>query len=152
LSHNIDEINDLMHILRIKGSTLPISIRAEIKYPDVKYFLGKDEKEKEFKTIHKFLSSAKTNIINKLDSVYKQMSTIRFIYGKQIDSILSHIEGSFAINSFLRYILNLTDAKNVKEGKKTFNRKTQDYITEIEKYNSDSFNFIQNYKLYIESV
>ena len=32
----------------------------------------------------------KANIINKLDSVYKQMTTIRFIYGKQIDSILTH--------------------------------------------------------------
>ena len=68
LSHNIDEIKELLYIFRIKGSTLLLSIRAEIKYPDVKYFLGEDEKEKELKTFHKFLSNAKTNIINKLDS------------------------------------------------------------------------------------
>ena len=148
LSNNIEEIHDLMEILRIKGSTLPISIRIEISYPEIKYFLGKDNKEKEFKEIQKFLSNAKANIINKLDSVYKQMTTIRFIYGKQIDSILTHIEGNFQINSFLRYILNLTDCNiDIVEGEKAFDKKTYDYIKEIEKYNSDSFDFIQEYIL-----
>ena len=146
LSYNIEEIHDSMNILRKKGSTLPISIRVEIAYPEVKYFLGKDNIEKEFKEIQKFLASAKANINNKLNSIYVQMTTIRFIYGRQIDSLLSHIQGEFPINSFLRYILNLTNSKiEVKEGDKAFDRKTKDYINEIEKYNSDSFDFIQNY-------
>lgn len=76
------------------------------------------------------------------------MTTIRFIYGKQIDSILTHIEGNFQINSFLRYILNLTDCNiDIVEGEKAFDKKTYDYIKEIEKYNSDSFDFIQEYIL-----
>ena len=148
LSINIEEIHDLMEILRTKGSTLPISIRVEVSYPEIKYFLGEDNKEREFKEIQKFLSNAKTNIINKLDSVYKQMTTIRYVYGKQIDSILTHIEGNFEMDSFLRYILNLSNSNiDVVKGDKAFDRKTYDYIKEIEKYNSDSFDFIQDYIL-----
>lgn len=142
---NIEEIHELMNILRTKGSTLPISISVDISYPDVNYFLGQDRKKKDFKDIHDFLSNAKSNIVNKLDSIYKQMTTIRFLYGKQIDSILSHIQGSSKINSFLRYILNFTDPKEVKEGKKAFERMTEDYINETNNYNNDSFNFIHDY-------
>ena len=134
-----------MDILRTKGSTLPISIRVEISYPEIKYFLGKDVKEKDYKDIQKFLTNSKMNIIDKLDSIYRHMTAIRFIYGKQIDSILNHIQGNLSIDSFLRYILNLTDCEKVKEGKKTLNRQVEDYITEIEKYNNDSFVIIQDY-------
>jgi len=80
-------------------------------------------KKRDFKYIHEFLSKAKTNIINKLDSIYKGMTTIRFLYVKQIDSILNHIQGSSKINSFFRYILNSTESKEVKEGKKSSLRK-----------------------------
>ena len=145
LAINIEEIHDLMNILRTKGSTLPISISIDITYPDVNYILGQGGKKKDYKDILTFLSKAKIYIRNKLDSVYKQMTTIRFIYGKQIDSILNHIQGSSKINSFLRYILNYTDSKEVKQGKKAFNRKTQDYIEETNIYNNDSFNFIHDY-------
>lgn len=75
------------------------------------------------------------------------MTTIRFLYGKQIDCILNHIQGSSKINSFLRYILNYTDSKEVKEGKKFFMRKTLDYINETNNYNNDSFNIIHDYIL-----
>jgi hypothetical protein len=75
------------------------------------------------------------------------MTTIRFLSGKQIDSILSHIQFSTKINSFLRYILNYTDSKEIKEGKKAFQKKTEDYINEINNYNSDSFNIIHDYIL-----
>ena len=145
LSINIEEIHDLMNILRTKGSTLPISISIDISYPDVNYILGQGGKKKDYKDILTFLSKAKINIRNKLDSVYKQMTTIRFIYGKQIDSILNHIQGSSKINSFLRYILNYTDSKELKLGRKAFNRKSQDYIEETNIYNNDSFNFIHDY-------
>jgi len=146
LCSKIEEICDLMNTLRIKGSTLPISIRIEISYPKVKYFLGKGNQNIEFKEIQNFLLNAKTNIIKKLDAVYKQMTTIRFIYGKQINSILSHIQGNYSIDSFLRYILNLTDCeKNVKEGKKAFSRKVNDYVNEYDLYNDNSFDIIHNY-------
>ena len=143
LTVNIEEIKELMTVLRMKGSTLSISICVNISYPDVNYIL--DGKKRDFKDIHDFLSKAKTNIINKLDSIYKDMTTIRFLYGKQIDSILNHIQGSSKINSFLRYILNYTDSKEVKEGKKFFMRKTLDYINETNNYNNDSFNIIHDY-------
>ena len=146
LCNKIEEIYDLMSTLRIKGSTLPISIRVEIAYPEVKYFLGKENKNIEFEEIQNFLLNAKTNIIRKLDSIYKQMTSIRFIYGKQINSILSHIQGNYPIDSFLRYILNLTDCgKDVKEGKKSFNRNVQDYVNEYDLYNDNSFDIIHNY-------
>ena len=145
LSTNIEEIYELINILRTKGSTLPISIHVDVSYPDVNYYLGQDEKKKDFKDIYDFLSKAKSNIRDKLDSVYKQMTTIRFLYGKQIDSILNHIQGSSKRNSFLRYILNLTDSKEIKEGKKAFKRKTENYIKETNNYNNDSFNIIHDY-------
>ena len=146
LCNKIEEIYDLMSTLRIKGSTLPISIRVEIAYPEVKYYLEKENKNIEFKEIRNFLLNAKTNIIRKLDSIYKQMTSIRFIYGKQINSILSHIQGNYPINSFLRYILNLTDCgKDVKEGKKAFNRNVHDYVNEYDLYNDNSFDIIHNY-------
>ena len=80
--------------------------------------------------------------------IYKKLSTIRFIYGKQIDSVLSHIQGNYPINSFLRYILNLTDCENsVKEGKKSFHRNVDDndYTNEYDLYNQNSFDIIHNY-------
>ena len=144
LSSNIEEIYDLISILRSKGSTLPITIRIEIKYPNIQYFLGKEIKE--FKDIQKFLTNAKVNIIKKLDSIYKQMTTIRFIYGKQIDSILSHIQGNSTINDFLRYILNLTDCEDdVKEGNKEFHRNVDNYVSGYDLYNDNSFTIIHNY-------
>ena len=73
------------------------------------------------------------------------MRLIRFIYGKQIDSFLSHIQGNFQIESFLRYILNYTGLEKLKEGEKAFYRETNDYVNEYNKYNSESFSIIQAY-------
>ena len=148
LSNNIEEIYNLMTTLRIKGSTLPLSIRIEVINQNAKYFLGKSNVNKKFEDIQAFLTKAKNNIVKKLESIYKDMTTIRFIYGKQIDSILSHIQGNYQIDSFLRYILNLTDCKEeVKDGQKAFGRNVEDYINEIDLYNSNSFNIIHNYIL-----
>ena len=86
------------------------------------------------------------NLTKQLDKCYKQRSTIRFIYGKQIDNILSHIQGDKSIDSFIRYILNLTDFEtDIKEGEKIFGRNTEDCINEFSRYISDSFDIIQNY-------
>ena len=140
-SNNIEEIYYLMSIIRAKGSTIPISIGVELAYPDMKFYSGKEKKDKD--EILKFLSKAKTNIINKLDSVYKQMETIRFIYGKQINSFLSYIQGNIKIDSFLRYILNYTGFEKVKEGEKNFSREVS--ANNIDDYNTESFNFIHDY-------
>ena len=153
LSTNIEEIYDIMDTLRTKGSTLPILIIVEIEYPKIEYFLcenkrGKSEK-KDFKDIYQFLTNAKRNIIKKLDSVYKQMTTIRLLYGKEIDSFLRHIEeeeDNNQFDSFLRYILNLTDCeKKVIPAEKARDRKVLGYISEYNRYNDDSFEIIQKY-------
>ena len=110
LSEKIEEIYDLVEILRTKGSTLPILIVIKIKFPKINFFL--EDNEKSFEEIYKFLSDAKINIIKKLESIYKQMTTIRFIYGKEIVSLLSYIEDDEnKFDSFLRYILNLTNCE-----------------------------------------
>lgn len=49
LSINVEEIYEVMNILRTKGSTLPISISVDISYPDVNYYLGQDGKKKNIK-------------------------------------------------------------------------------------------------------
>ena len=151
LSYNIEEIYDLMNFLRKKGSTLPIIINIEVKYekdPNIKYYFDEYTKNKDlkFKDIQKFLLDIKMNLTKQLDKCYKQRSTIRFIYGKQIDNILSHIQGDKSIDSFIRYILNLTDFEtDIKEGEKIFGRNTEDCINEFNRYISDSFDIIQNY-------
>ena len=146
LSNKVEEIYNYMTILRTKGSTLPISIRVEINYPEVKYFLGTNKQAKEFKDVKDFLSKAKINIIKQLDLYYKKLTTIRFIYGKQIDILLSHIQGNYPIDSFLRYILNITDCENkIEEGKRSFQRNVNDYVNEIVLYNKNSFEIIHNY-------
>ena len=148
LSNCIEDIYSLMNILRIKGSTLPISIRVEVAYPEKNFYIGESKESIEFKELQNYLSKAKTNIIKKLDSIYKQMTTIRFIYGKQIDSILTHIQANYKIDSFLRYILNLTDCKKeIKEGKKFFNRNVKNFVIEYDRYNDNSFSIIHNYIL-----
>ena len=146
LVNDIEDIYNLLKILKIKGSILPKFIYLTISYPNLKYFLDDLKKETEFKFIHAFLSNAKINFIKKLNSIYKEKINIRFIYGKQINCMLNHIQGKNQINSFLRYILNLVDCDKVLyEGKKEFNRLTQDFINENELYNNDSFHFINQY-------
>ena len=146
LANNIEEIFDLMNILRTKGSTLPIKIVVEVNHPNIHYFL--EGKKIEFNDLHNFLTNAKINIIKKLDVVYKEMSTIRFLYGKEIDNILRHIREDDYENfsPFLRYILNLVDCEiKVKHVEKDDGRKIKDYIGEYNRYNDESFDIIHNY-------
>jgi len=94
-----------MSILRIKGSSLPILINISFQYknePIVNYFLN--NKETKFENIQKFLFDAKSNIINKLDKIYKEKTNVRFIYGKQFDSLMKHLEGTYKIDSIIRFI------------------------------------------------
>ena len=143
LCNNIEEIYNLMSRLRKIGSTLPILINIEISYPKVKYLLYK--KEKDLNYILKFLSNVKMDIISKIDSNYKKMINIRFMFGKQFDNMVKHIYENFSLDSFLRYILNytFTDQK-IYEGKKDFNKVKFDY-NNIEKYNENTFKIINEY-------
>ena len=142
--NNVEIIYEYMNVLRIKGSSLPISINISIEYPKIKYFL--ENKEKDFIDIQNFLFNAKNNIIRKLDLIYKQKTNLRFLYGKQFESIIKHLEGNFKIDSFLRYILNNTDNKSIiKEGYLSNSRNTNDYVNEYDLYNENSFDNISKY-------
>ena len=99
LIKNIRTIYKYMVILRLKGSSLPIVINISIKNANVEYYLASQKVE--FKKIQEFLGNAKTYIINKLEEIYKRKSNLRFIYGKQFESILKHLKSSsFRIDYF----------------------------------------------------
>ena len=147
-SENIIDINNIINTLRKKGSLFPIFLQIEVSYPNIICFLGENNEEKTFKDILKYLHDLKINHIDKLNLIYKEIHHFRFIYGKQIDMMLNHIERNLSLNSFLRYILNITDCnKKINEGIKLINRKTNDYIYNYNEYNNDSFGIIQNYLL-----
>ena len=67
---NLEIIYEYMRFLRTKGSTLPILISIQIKYPEIKYFLN--TKKTDFENIRDFLFLSKTDYITQLDLIYKQ--------------------------------------------------------------------------------
>ena len=137
-------IYDYIKILRIKGSSLPIFIKILVEYPKVEYFLKNEEKK--FDDIKNYLFSAKNDLIKQLNNCYEENINLRFLYGKQFDSIIKHLETSFNIEPFLRYLLNFTDDElNIKEGYKSNPRSTNDYVGEYNLYNKESFRNISKY-------
>jgi len=153
LISNLEEIIKYMKILRTKGSSLPIKIVLEISLnvekkdlPKIVYWLGKEEKE--YEDIRDFLFIVKNSYISQLNSIYKDNPNIRLLDGKQIRSLMKHLEENFRIDSFLRYIVNNTDNnKPIKEGYKTVNRsvKKENYIKFYETINKDSLDSISSY-------
>ena len=145
LIKNIRTIYKYMAILRTKGSSLPIIINIYIKNANIEYFLASQKVN--FKEIQEFLSNAKNYIVNKLEEIYKIKTNLRFIYGKQFESILKHLKSSsFKIDYFLRYILNNTNnSKKIEEGYIYNSWKTTDYVHEYELFSENSFDNISNY-------
>ena len=72
---NLELIYDNMKVLRTKGSSLPIFILIEIKYPEIKYSLN--QKDVDFEFINDYLFKAKTEQINQLDLKYRQNKYLR---------------------------------------------------------------------------
>ena len=146
LVNNIEIIYDNMSILRIKGNSLPILINISFQYknePIVIYFIN--NKETKYENNQKFLFDAKNNIINKLDKIYKEKTNLRFIYGKQFDSLMKHIEGTYKIDSIIRLIINDTNNQEIKDGYLSNSRNTDDYVYEYDLYNNNSFKNISDY-------
>ena len=128
--NNIESIYEHITVLRTKGSILPIRIKLEIEDEEkdkdeekvnikIRYFLNdkKDKEiEKDFNYIDKFLSNAKNDYIKQLELYYKINDYMRFFYGRQIVSIVNHLNGYQEVFPFLRYILNATDEKDIKKG------------------------------------
>ena len=141
---NIELIEQFISLFQKKGCSLPIEIKINIKYPEVTYFLK--NKPITFDKLSKYLLNVKNYLEKKLDSCYKTQQNLRFLYGKQFDTLSKHISGNCEIPSFLRYILNnLNDDISVKEGIKSFPRTTQNYVDEFKEYSDDSFKIYNNY-------
>ena len=133
-----------MKVLRTKGSTLSIKIYIKVKMHKVEYYLGGNEVT--FKEIKTFLLTAKNKHISQLNTIFKKEVNIRFLYGKQFRSIIKHLEKTFHLDSFLRYILNITDNnKEIREGEKAIIKQASDYISQYELYNQNSFDSISKY-------
>ena len=141
---NLEIINKYMKVLRTKGSTLPIKIDIKVQMHKVEYYLG--GKESTLKEIKTFLLNVKNKHISQLNAIYKKEVNIRFLYGKQFRSIIKHLEKTFHLDSFLRYILNITDNnKEIREGEKGIIKQAKDYITQYELYNQNSLDSISKY-------
>ena len=141
---NIELIEQFISLFQIKGCSLPVEISISLEYPEVTYFLKK--KKISFEVLSKYLLKVKNNFEKTLDSNYKNQQNLRFLYGKQFDTLNKHISGNCDISSFLRYILNnLNDNILIKEGIKSRPRSTQNYVDEFQDYIDDSFKIYNNY-------
>ena len=141
---NLEIITKYMKVLREKGCSLPIKINIKVKMHNVNYYL--EDKEVKMNDILDFLLNAKNIYISKLNSMYKDKVNLRFLYGKQFRSMMQHIEKNYKLDSFLRYILNITDHKiTIKEGDKGIHRDAKDYIALPEMYIINSFEGISSY-------
>ena len=135
-------------MFKTKGCSLPIEIEIIIINNDekneVRYFLKKNEIS--FNELRKYLLNAKNYLEKALNSNYKREQNLRFLYGKQYNTFLRHIQGNLEINSFLRYILNnLNDDIKPYEGKKSYPRTTHNYVENYKEYTDDSFKIYNNY-------
>ena len=144
---NLEIIMEYMRDLRTKGSSLPIQISIKIKDMNkISYDLN--DKLDNFKDIKNFLLNAKNNFNNLLESMYKEKLNLRFLYGKQFRSFMIHLEtgSEYNIDSFLRFILNITDNnEKINEGEIAINRKVEDFINHYKIYDGDSLENISNY-------
>ena len=140
----LEVIYDNIKSLRIKGSSLPIEIIIEIKYPYKKYSLNNIVQN--FQEIKDFLFNAKIEQITQLDSIYRQYKYLRFLYGKLFRKIIKHLEDESRVNEIERYILNISEFEdNIIDGEKCNSHQEVDYVGQYKLYISQSFENISNY-------
>jgi len=133
-----------MKVLRIKGSSLPILIIVEIKYPNIKYSINK--KDVNFEFINDYLFRAKTEQIFQLDLNYKENKYLRFLYGKLFRRIIKHLDGEAKVLEIIRYILNITDnTQEINDGIVANPKIADDYVEEYKLYINNAFKNISNY-------
>ena len=141
---NIELIEQFISVFQTKGCSLPIEIVINIKYPEVTYYLKKQKKT--FGELSKYLLNVKNYLEKTLDWNYKSRQNLRFLYGKQFDTLSQHIVNNKEIPSFLRYILNnLDDNITIKQGIKMFKTTTVNYVDYYKDYNNDWFQIYNNY-------
>ena len=145
---NIELIEQFISVFRKKGCSLPIEIQIIIKNNEIEYFL--DKKKISFGELSGYLLNVKNYLEKALDSNYKTEENLRFLYGEQFYTLNENIFGKSTIPSFLRYFLNnLNDKIKIKEGDKSYERSTTNYVSEYKDYCDDSFKI---YNDYISSV
>ena len=143
LINNLENINEFMKVLRVKGSSLPIEITIEVSnMNDIKYYLA--SKEMQLEQILNFLSDAKKSYISILNKKYIENAIIRLLYGKQFRSMMKYLVHDDNIESILRYILNNTDNSKINEGTKGRKETVRDWLKH-EDYNKDSLESISQY-------
>ena len=146
---NLEIINEYINDLRNKGSSLPIKINIKIitknNKSTIKYYLN-DKEEESFKEIKKFLLNCKNKYISQLNEMYKYEINLRFLYGKQLSTIIKHIENGINIESIIRYILNNKNTNlPIKEGNKDILINPTDWKNQYEIYQKNSLNIISGY-------
>ena len=143
---NLEIILQDMNDLKNKGSNLPIKICIKVKDMNkLDYYLG-GQKVKNFDVIKTFLSEVKNKYNSQLNSLYKENAYLRFLFGKHFIAMMKHLQSTFSIDSFLRYILNNIDNDSkIKEGYKTVKEDVVDYIDFHELYNKYSLESISMY-------
>ncbi len=140
----LEVIYDNIKTLRIKGSSLPIEIIVEIKYPNKKYSLNNIDKN--YKEIKDFLFNAKIEQMSQLDSIYRKNKYLRFLYGKLFRKIIKHLEDESRVYEIEKYILNLSGSKeNIIDGEKCNAQQEDDYVGQYKLYMSKSFDNISDY-------
>ena len=159
IMNNIESFYEHLIVLRTKGNILPIRIKVEITDLDkdnkndninirVKYYLndykGK-EIERSFEFIEKFLSNAKNDFIQQLELYYKIKDELRFFYGKQIMTIVNHLNGNKEIFSFIKYILNDIGKGKNKIGVRYNDHSVKNFVRDYEEYHSETFKNINEY-------
>ena len=142
---NIELIEQFIFVFQTKGCSLPIEIQIDIKYPEVTYILKK-KKLNNFGQLSKYLLNVKNYLEKSLDSNYKNHENLRFLYGKQFDTLNKHISDNKEIPSILRYILNnLNDDITLKHGIETSEPSTYNYVDNFKDYSNDWFKIYNNY-------
>jgi len=112
---NLELIEKFFYVFHTKGCSLPIEIEINVRYPEITYSLRKNAIS--FSNLSKYLLNVRNYLEKTLDSNYKREQNLRFLYGKQFDTLSKHISGDLSIPSFFRYILNdLNDDNSIKEG------------------------------------
>ena len=144
LISDLEVIYDNIKVLRIKGSSLPIEIIIEIKYPNKKYSLNNNEQN--FQEIKDFLFNAKIEQISQLDSIYRKYKYLRFLYGKLFRKIIKHLEDESRVNEIERYILNISGSEDkIIDGEKCNAHQEVDYVGQYKLYISQTFDNISDY-------
>ena len=139
---DLENINEYMVFLRVKGS-ISIEITIQVSnMKDIKYYLA--SKEKSLKEIQDFLSNAKKSYISLLNTKYIENANLRLLYGQQFRSMMKYLEDNDNIDSILRYIINNIDNSKIIEGKKGTIRTVNDWLKH-EDFNKGSLESISRY-------